>query len=76
MDMDFIGFGDNRIAGETLTFGSLGARALYQGGLPGRTPGRDQYSGQLPDQRHNQNYMLRLFEDPDSRLAPFRPGCW
>ena len=28
MDMDFIGFGDNRIAGETLTFGSLD-RGLY-----------------------------------------------
>ena len=74
MDMDFIGFGDNRIAGKTLTFGSL-ERGLYIKAVcrDGRLAGiniLDSY----PISGIIKNYMLRLFEDPDSRLAPFQAG--
>lgn len=68
MDMDFIGFGDNRIQGETLVFGSL-KQGLYLKAVcrDGRIAGvniLDSYpvSGMI------KNYMLRLFQEPESRL--------
>ena len=74
MDMDFIGFGDNRIQGETLVFGSL-KQGLYLKAVcrDGRIAGvniLDSYpvSGMI------KNYMLRLFREPESRLPPFQIG--
>lgn len=74
MDMDFIGFGDNRIQGETLVFGSL-KQGLYLKAVcrDGRIAGvniLDSYpvSGMI------KNYMLRLFQEPESRLPPFQIG--
>ena len=74
MDMDFIGFGDNRIQGETLVFGSL-KKGLYLKAVcrDGRIAGvniLDSYpvSGMI------KNYMLRLFQEPESRLPPFQIG--
>lgn len=74
MDMDFIGFGDNRIQGETLVFGSL-KQGLYLKAVcrEGRIAGvniLDSYpvSGMI------KNYMLRLFREPESRLPPFQIG--
>ncbi|WP_276852198.1 NAD(P)/FAD-dependent oxidoreductase [Enterocloster lavalensis] len=74
MDMDFIGFGDNRIQGETLVFGSL-KQGLYLKAVcrDGRIAGvniLDSYpvSGMI------KNYMLRLFQEPESRFPPFQIG--
>ncbi|MBS5605579.1 MAG: FAD-dependent oxidoreductase [Enterocloster asparagiformis] len=74
MDMDFIGFGDNRIQGETLVFGSL-KQGLYLKAVcrDGRIAGvniLDSYpvSGMI------KNYMLRLFREPESRFPPFQIG--
>ena len=74
MDMDFIGFGDHRIQGETLVFGSL-KQGLYLKAVcrDGRIAGvniLDSYpvSGMI------KNYMLRLFQEPESRLPPFQIG--
>lgn len=74
MDMDFIGFGDNRVRGETLCFGSLDQGLYIQAVCKdGRIAGiniLDSY----PVSGIIKNYMLRLFREPDSRLPAFQTG--
>jgi NAD(P)H-nitrite reductase large subunit len=74
MDMDFIGFGDNRIQGEVLEHGSLKEglfiRLVSKDGKIAGANILDNYriSGIV------KNYMLRLFEEGEQKLPDYQRG--
>lgn len=74
MDMDFIGFGDNRIQGDTLEFGSLEdglfVRLVCANGRVAGANILDNYriSGVI------KNYMLRLFSAPGQTIPDYQRG--
>ena len=74
MDMDFIGFGDNRIQGEVLTSGKLESglylRAVCRDGRLAGANILDSY----PISGIVKNYMLRLFKEPGCALPDFQRG--
>ena len=74
MDMDFIGFGDNRIKGDTLEYGNLSdglfIRLVCENGHIAGANILDNYriSGII------KNYMLRLFSEEKQKLPDFQRG--
>lgn len=72
MNMDFIGFGDNRIQGDVLEFGSLEdglyIRLVFQNGVIAGANILDNYriSGII------KNYMLRLFQGDTGRIPDYQ----
>lgn len=74
MDMDFIGFGDNRIKGDTLEYGDLKdglfIRLVCENGHIAGANILDNYriSGII------KNYMLRLFSKEKQKLPDFQRG--
>ncbi|MDO4267507.1 MAG: FAD-dependent oxidoreductase [Eubacteriales bacterium] len=74
MDLDFIGFGDNRISGKVLEYGraeeGLYIRMVFQDGRIAGANILDNYriSGII------KNYMLRLFAGEKSRIPDYQRG--
>lgn len=74
MDMDFIGFGDNRIQGETLEYGNLEdglyIRLIFKDGQIVGANILDNYriSGIV------KNYMLRLFSEEKQEIPDYQRG--
>ncbi len=74
MDMDFIGFGDNRLEGDVLTSGSihegLFVKAVLNDGKLAGVNILDNYriSGAI------KNYLYRMMEDGSAELSPVQKG--